>query len=165
MTPIRAVKLLLALIKEDSSEENDLYQNKVILCLKRMIEELPRETLCAEETELITGFIRSSLQPLFDDIDSEVYLRWTNTQTEEHGEDTVSYSDRRPDGCLTTVVKNKKKINLGFSEVKTTKYAKDSHKLNVDLSRLGVFSKKHHQCQPPCRRIEYPNHRPGSHFS
>ncbi|KAG1040243.1 hypothetical protein G6F43_012327 [Rhizopus delemar] len=164
MTPIRAIKLLLALIKEDVSEENDLHQNKVILRLKRMIEELPRETLCVEETELITRFIRSSLQPLFDDIDSEFYLRWTNTQTEEHGEDTFSYSDRRPDGCLTTIVKNKK-INLGFSEVKTTKYAKVPHKLNVYLSRLGVFSKKHHQCQSPCRRIEYPNHRPGSHFS
>ncbi|KAG1458805.1 hypothetical protein G6F46_006001 [Rhizopus delemar] len=140
ITSIRAAKLLLALVKEDTNEENDLYQNKVILCFKRMIEEFPRETLCVEETELITRFIQSSLQPLFDDIDSEVYLRWTNTQTEEHREDTVSCSDRRPDGCLTAVIKNKK-INLGFSEVKTTKYAKDSHKLNADLYRLGVFSK------------------------
>ncbi|KAG1168015.1 hypothetical protein G6F36_012366 [Rhizopus arrhizus] len=98
ITSIRAAKLLLALVKEDTNEENDLYQNKVILCFKRMIEEFPRETLCVEETELITRFIQSSLQPLFDDIDSEVYLRWTNTQTEEHREDTVSCSDRRPDG-------------------------------------------------------------------
>ncbi|KAG1140502.1 hypothetical protein G6F37_010498 [Rhizopus arrhizus] len=34
-----------------------------------------------------------------------------------------------------------KKINLGFSKVKTTKYVKNPHKLNVDLYRLGVFSK------------------------
>jgi hypothetical protein len=34
-----------------------------------------------------------------------------------------------------------KKINLGFSEDKTTKYVKNPHNLNVDLYRLGVFSK------------------------
>lgn len=52
---------MLALIKVDTNEENDLYQNKVILCFKKMIEELPRETLCVEETELITRIIQPSL--------------------------------------------------------------------------------------------------------
>lgn len=41
---------------------------------------------------------------------------------------------------MTAVVKNKK-INLGFSKVKTAQVHQEPLKLNVDLYRLGVFSK------------------------
>lgn len=76
----KAVQLLLSLV----DEENDHYSNKVILCFKSFVEQLPMETFELEEMELSTRLIQPLLQTLFEDKEESTYFRWTNTQTEEN---------------------------------------------------------------------------------
>ncbi|KAI7901899.1 uncharacterized protein BX663DRAFT_474490 [Cokeromyces recurvatus] len=135
ITMIKAVQQLLALI----DEEGNSYQNKVILCFKALIEQLPKDSFNTKEFELTTRLIQPFLLPLFDDREENIYLRWTNVQTEEHKKDESNCSNKRPDGCIT--LKTYEKISLGFIEVKEEKYRNDKNKLNKDLYKLGVFSK------------------------
>lgn len=109
------------LVDDDADRGIVLCQNRVISCFKKMVEELPREKLDVKEFELITRYIQPCIQPLFDDVDNKVYLRFTNTQTDEHREDVVNNSDRRPDAYLSKTIDGRK-VSLGFCEVKTTKY-------------------------------------------
>jgi hypothetical protein len=54
-----------------------------IMCFKSLIEQLPYNSFEAKELELTTRIIQPLLQPLFEDRAEKLYLRWTNTQTEE----------------------------------------------------------------------------------
>ncbi|KAI9485835.1 MAG: hypothetical protein EXX96DRAFT_21726 [Benjaminiella poitrasii] len=116
ITMIKAAQQLLALI----NEEGNTYQNKVILCFKSLIEQLPNDSFEAKELELTTRLIQLLLQQLFDDRAENIYLRWTDTQTKEFKKDEINCSKKRPDGCIT--LKTYEKINLGFIEVKEEKY-------------------------------------------
>ena len=135
ITSIKAVSKLLMMVDEDGSE----YVNRTILCFKKLIEELPNVQYNKEELELITRVIQPALLPLFDDVENNIYFRWTDAQTEEYKEDGINSSNKRPDGCVTLMT-NKNK-NMAFIEVKSAKHSKDKVKLNYDLNKLGVFSK------------------------
>ncbi|KAG1473430.1 hypothetical protein G6F56_000953 [Rhizopus delemar] len=89
--------------------------------------------------ELTTRLVQPLLQPLFEDRAENLYLRWTDTQTEEFKKDEIDCSNKRPDGSI--MLKTYEKINLGFIEVKEEKCQNNETKLNKDLYRLGVFSK------------------------
>ncbi|KAG1108089.1 hypothetical protein G6F42_016121 [Rhizopus arrhizus] len=135
ITSIKAVSKLLMMVDEDGSE----YVNRTILCFKKLIEELPNVQYNKEELELITRVIQPALLPLFDDVENNIYFRWTDAQTEEYKEYGINSSNKRPDGCVTLMT-NKNK-NMAFIEVKSAKHSKDKVKLNYDLNKLGVFSK------------------------
>lgn len=135
ITTIKATQQLLALIDEESNS----YQNKVILCFKSLLEQLPDDPFEAKELELTPRLIQPLLQPLFEDRAEKIYLRWIDTQTEEYKKDGINCSNKRPDGCITQ--KAYEDINLGFIEVKEEKQQNDKSKLNKDLHKLGVFSK------------------------
>ncbi|KAI9359790.1 hypothetical protein BD770DRAFT_426581 [Pilaira anomala] len=134
ITMIKASQQLLALI----NEEGNNYQNKVILCFKSLIEQLPNDSFETKELELTSRFIQPMLQPLFEEKAENVYFRSTNTQTEEYKKDTMKCSSKRPDGCITLKTLD---INLGFMEIKEEMYKKNKAKLNKDLYKLGIFSK------------------------
>lgn len=135
ITTIKAVSKLLMMVDENGSE----YVNRTVLCFKKLIEELPKVQYNKEDLELITRVIQPALLPLFDDVEKNIYFRWTDAQTEEYKEDEIKSSSKRPDGCVTLMASKSKSI--AFVEVKSAKYSKDKVKLNYDLNKLGVFSK------------------------
>lgn len=132
---IKAIQQLLALIDEEGSN----YQNRVIFCFKSLIEQFPNDSFEAKELELTTRLVQPLLQPLFEDRAENLYLRWTDTQTEEFKKDEINCSNKRPDDSIT--LKTYEEINSGFIEVKEEKYQHNETKLNKDLYKLGVFSK------------------------
>lgn len=131
----KAVQMLLSLIDE---EEND-YQNKIILVFNSLIEQLPNDTFEARELELTTRLIHPLLQPLFEDRSEGRYFRWTDAQTEEYKKNASNCSSKRPDGCIT--LRAHEDLNVGFIEVKDKKHRNNKAKLNRDLWKLGMFSR------------------------
>lgn len=53
----------------------------------------------------------------------------------------IKISKKRPDGCITIIDDNNEERNVGFVEVKTANDRTNHYKVNLDLYRLGVFSK------------------------
>ncbi|CAO3620973.1 unnamed protein product [Mucor hiemalis] len=138
--PINDVNVLQAIPRLSKlNEEETSYQNKVILRFKYLIEQLPKESFDAKKLELTSRLVQPLLQPLFENEEEGLYLRWTDTQTEEFKKDEVNCSNKRPDGLIT--MKAFKTINVGFIEVKKQKYRNNDAKTNKDLYKLGVFCK------------------------
>ncbi|KAI9480853.1 MAG: hypothetical protein EXX96DRAFT_607641 [Benjaminiella poitrasii] len=68
---------------------------------KSLIEQLPNDSFEVKELELTTRLIQPLLQQLFEDRAENLYLHWTDTQTEEFKKDEINCSNKRPDGCAS----------------------------------------------------------------
>ncbi|KAG1454699.1 hypothetical protein G6F55_007468 [Rhizopus delemar] len=83
---------------------------------------------------LLTRFLQTAFQKLFDYDDDELIFKWSNANCFD---DTNNDSNQnRPDG----IVENDKKA-VRYFEVKPITYAKNHRKVNIDFHRLCVFSK------------------------
>ncbi|KAI7879855.1 uncharacterized protein EV154DRAFT_606349 [Mucor mucedo] len=117
-----------------TSDNTDPIVTKLLSCVKSMIEALPFENQTEEiqEFELCTRYLQPLFQPLFDSGDDKIIFKWTNT---------IGLNDNliksRPDGCIKNFQKS-----IGFIEVKPIDKAKNHREINVDLHRLGIFSKE-----------------------
>lgn len=100
-----------------------------------MIDVLPmrNQKKNVEEFELCTRYLQSHFQKLFDSSIGGFLFEWTNTLPLIDG----SNDKKRPDG----LVENDDKM-IGYFEVKTIKHVKDHKKVNIDLHRLCIFSKR-----------------------
>ena len=86
------------------------------------------------------SFLQPALKPLFDNPEKGVFFMWTNAINSEFKENN-QISKSRPDGCITITNNNNKGKNVCFAEVKTLADRTNHYKLNLDLYRLGIFSK------------------------
>ncbi|KAG1627874.1 hypothetical protein G6F45_007332 [Rhizopus arrhizus] len=83
---------------------------------------------------LLTRFLQTAFQKLFDYDDDELIFKWSNANCFDNTNNDSNQN--RPDG----IVENDKKA-VGYFEVKPITYAKNHRKVNIDLHRLCVFSK------------------------
>ncbi|RCH88919.1 hypothetical protein CU097_004113, partial [Rhizopus azygosporus] len=116
---------------------------RIILCFKRLVEDLPDELLTStiKEFGLCTSFLQPAIKPLFDNAEKKVVFTWTNAINSEFKKEKNQISKSRPDGCITIINNNNEEKSVCFAEVKTLADRTNHYKLNVDLYRLGIFSK------------------------
>ncbi|CEG68054.1 hypothetical protein RMATCC62417_04386 [Rhizopus microsporus] len=138
ITRIKAARLLLDL----TDDQSDLVI-RIILCFKRLVEDLPDELLTStiREFGLCTSFLQPAIKPLFDNAEKKVVFTWTNAINSEFKKEKNQISKSRPDGCITIINNNNEEKSVCFAEVKTLADRTNHYKLNLDLYRLGIFSK------------------------
>ncbi|GAA5795596.1 hypothetical protein HPULCUR_000957 [Helicostylum pulchrum] len=124
--------------------DQNKFVTKIILTVKRLIEDLPEEVPVntINEFELCSRYLQAALQPMFDDSSEHVVFRWTNTICSEYKETDLKLLKKRPDGCITVTEENNREKNVGFTEVKPAVDRRNHYKVNLDLYRLSIFSKE-----------------------
>lgn len=108
---------------------------KLLSSIRSMIDVLPmrNQKKNVEESELCTRYLQPLFQKLFDSSNGDFLFKWTNTLPLIDD----SNDKKRPDG----LVENDHKV-IGYFEVKAIKHVKDHKKVNIDLHRLCLFSKR-----------------------
>ncbi|RCH84332.1 hypothetical protein CU097_004409 [Rhizopus azygosporus] len=108
---------------------------KLLSSIRSMIDVLPmrNQKKNVEESELCTRYLQPLFQKLFDSSNGDFLFKWTNTLPLIDD----SNDKKRPDG----LVENDDKV-IGYFEVKAIKHVKDHKKVNIDLHRLCLFSKR-----------------------
>lgn len=129
LTKLNAVGKILAKLNDNM----DPIVIRLLLCVKSMIETLPSDSQKKSvlEFQVSTRYLQPLLQALFDEDD--MLFKWTN---EACFNDADNDLQDRPDGCIEN-----DDLTIGYLEVKPIDKAKNHKKVNMDLYRLGVFSK------------------------
>ncbi|CAO3635760.1 unnamed protein product [Cunninghamella blakesleeana] len=129
------------IMKHACSNNNPLIR-KILLSIRNMLETLPMDSINdnPKEMELITRYLHPALSPLFDDLDANIFFRWTAV-TNQESKSNNSITKRRPDASLNKINGSIIGLSCGFGEVKNKEMEKRHYQTQKDLVRLAHFSK------------------------
>ncbi|KAI9469732.1 MAG: hypothetical protein EXX96DRAFT_491512 [Benjaminiella poitrasii] len=117
---------------------------KYINCIRHLMEALPyeNESSIIKEAKLNTRYILPICQSLFDNFcdNASVCFNLVNENNYESEVSQLEISSRRPDGNITVTTDNDART-IGFFEAKSMAESKNHKLINIDLIRLGIFSK------------------------